>query len=162
MDLGLNDRTLTKETVDELNIYLANLHVLFVKLHNYHWNVVGMNFFEFHEKLQELYEFVGEEIDRIGERILMLGYKPIGNMETALKLATLKEADSEDISADKIARSIIHDFGIVVRQIRNITDIAGDNNDEFTIGLLGDAIGFYEKNIWMFSAFLSSNRIFNT
>ena len=156
MDLGLKDEMLTKETVKGLNQYLANLHVLFTKLHNYHWNVVGSDFFTFHEKLQELYEFIGEEIDRVGERILMLGYKPIANLESALDKATIKEAPSVDFSAPKIARSVINDFLMVVKQIRDTAEIAGENNDEATSGLLGNAIAFFEKMIWMFRAYLTN------
>ena len=160
MDLGLKDREKTKKTVDGLNTYLSDLMVLFVKLHNYHWNIVGDDFFEFHEKLQELYEFVGEEIDRIGERILMLGYKPVGNLDTALRETTLNEANSVNISAGNISENVISDFSKVLRQIRDLAGLAGENNDEYTIVLLGDAIGFFEKNIWMFSAYLSPKRFF--
>lgn len=156
MDLGLKDEMLTKETVKGLNQYLANLHVLFTKLHNYHWNVVGTDFFTFHEKLEELYDFVGAEIDRVGERILMLGYKPIANLEAALDKATIKEAPSVNFSAAKIARSVINDFMMIVKDIRDTAEVAGENNDEGTSGLLGDAIAFFEKMIWMFRAYLSS------
>lgn len=159
IDLGLESSVKTKETVEGLNVYLSNLFVLFAKLHNYHWNVVGPNFFEFHEKLQELYEFVTEEIDRIAERILMLGYKPVGSLEEALEFTTLCEAKNVDITAEPIAMSVIEDFAEVLRQIRKVAELAGENNDEYTIVLLGDAIGFFEKNIWMFRAFLTCNRL---
>ena len=156
MDLGLKNEMLTKETVKGLNKYLANLHVLFTKLHNFHWNVVGSDFFVLHEKLQELYEFVGEEIDRIGERILMLDYKPVANLESALDLATIKEAPSINFSPSKIARNVINDFLMVVNQIRDTAEVAGENNDDYTSGLLSEAIGFYEKMIWMFRAYLTN------
>ncbi|MFZ5987592.1 MAG: Dps family protein [Bacillota bacterium] len=153
MNLGL-DPAKTQEVVCGLNLYLANLHVLYAKLHNYHWNVIGCNFFEFHEKLQELYEFVGEEIDRIAERILMLGYKPVASLCDALKIATVKEMPSVNYSAQTIACSVVNDFVMVVNQLRRVADIAGQMNDEYTIVLLGEAIGFYEKHIWMFRAYL--------
>ncbi|MCF8010484.1 MAG: DNA starvation/stationary phase protection protein [Clostridiales bacterium] len=155
LDLGLESKAKTEETVNGLNLYLANLNVLYVKLHNFHWNVVGFNFFEMHEKLQELYEFVALELDRIAERILMLGYKPVASLEGALRLTTLKEAPSVDFSSVNVARAVIHDFTEVVKQIRKLAALAGENNDEYTIVLLGDAIGFYEKNIWMFRAYLT-------
>ena len=156
MDLGLKNEMLTRETLDGLNQYLANLHVLFTKLHNYHWNVVGSDFFTFHEQLEELYDFVGADIDRVGERILMLEGKPIANLESALDKATIKEAPSVNFSAPKIARSVINDFLIIVKQIRDTAEVAGDNNDQVTGGLLGDALAFYEKMIWMFRAYLTN------
>ncbi|TPG68541.1 hypothetical protein EEL31_08425 [Brevibacillus laterosporus] len=50
---------------EEMNQYLANLQVMFIKIHNLHWNVVGISFFNIHEKTQMLYEKVGEGIDLI-------------------------------------------------------------------------------------------------
>ncbi len=154
MDLGLENRALTKETVEGLNQYLANLFVLYAKLHNYHWNVVGMNFFDIHEKTEELYEFVDAEIDRIAERVLMLGCNPVASLEEALKLTTLEEAPSVDFLSKTIAKNVIKDFTKVLKEIRRVAGIAGENKDEYTIVLLGDAIGFFEKAIWMFSAYL--------
>lgn len=68
MNLGLNTPDKTQQSVSGLNVYLDNLRVMCTKLHNCHWNVVGFNFFEFHETLQEMYEFIAEKIDRIAER----------------------------------------------------------------------------------------------
>jgi starvation-inducible DNA-binding protein len=69
-----------KTLAGALNIYLANLHVISTKLRNFHWNVVGVDFVDFHEKLQELYEEVALEIDRIAEQIKMLGFFPLASM----------------------------------------------------------------------------------
>ena len=158
MDLGLNTKIKTQETIQGLNIYLANLLVLYTKLHNFHWNIVGVNFFDFHMKLQGMYEFIAEEIDRVAERILMLGYKPVANLESALRLATICEMPSIDFAAPIIAHGIICDFIVIVNQIRKLAEIAGQNYDEYTIVLLSEAIGFYEKNIWMFRAYLTHGR----
>lgn len=158
MDLGLENQTKTKYTVDGLNVYLSNLFVLYAKLHNFHWNVVGFNFFEMHEKLQELYEFVNEEIDKIAERILMLDCKPVASLCDALEITTLEEAPSINYSSEYIAKSVIEDFAEVVNQVRKIAIIAGENNDEFTVAILSEAIGFYEKNIWMFRAYMTQGQ----
>jgi len=58
---------------ESLNVFLANLAVFYRKLQNYHWNIKGKDFFVVHEKLQEYYEGVNEDIDEIGEHILILG-----------------------------------------------------------------------------------------
>jgi starvation-inducible DNA-binding protein len=59
------DPQYAKRLADAFNIYLANLHVVSAKLRNFHWNVVGVDFIDFHEELHELYEEVYLEIDRI-------------------------------------------------------------------------------------------------
>ena len=152
--IGL-DLEKTKLIVEGMNRYLANLNVLYLKLHNFHWNVVGMGFFDLHEKTEGLYDAVAIELDEIAERILMLGFKPIASMYESSKLATIKEAPSVDINASTIASILIDDFVIILNELRRIDLIAKETTDEYTIGLLGDAMGFFEKNIWMFSAYLT-------
>lgn len=142
-----------KEIADELNVYLADLNLLFLKLHNFHWNVVGLGFYDLHEKTQELYESVANMMDVIGERILMLGFKPVASMQESLKLTTLKEYPSKDINSTTIASILINDFSHIVKYLREISDKAAEINDEYTITILGEHIGFFEKNIWMFSAY---------
>ena len=154
MDLGLNP-VLTYQTACGLNAYLSNLQVLYIKAHNYHWNVVGCNFFEFHERLQKVYEFIAEEIDRVAERIKMLCYMPVANLENALCMATVKGAPSTCYSAPVIAQNVICDFLVVINQIRQIAELAGQNNDEYTVALLSEALGFYEKYVWFFRAYLT-------
>ncbi len=154
MDLGLNPAK-TRQTVCGLNMYLANLQVMYIKVHNYHWNVVGCNFLDFHEELQEIYEFIAEEIDRVAERIKALGYMPVGNLENALRLATVKGAASMNYSAPMIARSMICDFSVVANQIRALASTAGENNDECTIAILSEGLCFYEKYMWFFRAYLT-------
>lgn len=114
-----------------------------------------MGFFDLHEKTEELYDAVAVELDEIAERILMLGFKPIASMYESSKLATIKEAPSVDINSSTIASILIDDFVIVLKGLREIDLIAKETTDEFTISLLGDAMGFLEKNIWMFSAYLT-------
>ena len=60
----------TKKVAEHLDQHLADLHVLYAKLHNYHWFVEGSGFFTMHAKLEELYDGVAEEIDAVAERIL--------------------------------------------------------------------------------------------
>ena len=53
------------KTVEKLNLYLANLNVLYRKVQNYHWNIVGTGFFAVHEKLEEYYDAINEQIDDV-------------------------------------------------------------------------------------------------
>ncbi|WDV46993.1 DNA starvation/stationary phase protection protein [Clostridiaceae bacterium M8S5] len=151
-----NIEAIKYQTACLMNKYLANLHVLNLKIRNYHWNVVGRNFFDFHKKLDELYETLGEEIDLYAERILMLGYKPVASLRNALVMSCIREANSVNHSAPCIARDLICDFEMLNEQVRHIAKIAGEINDEYTTTLIGDSMGFYEKNIWMFRAYLTS------
>ncbi len=150
--IGLDSKKAYK-IAERLNVYLADLNLLYLKLHNFHWNVVGMGFYDLHEKTEELYEAVSEKLDRVAERKLMLGFKPTASMKESLKLATIKEAPSKDINSTTIASILINDFSNIVKYLREISDMAAEINDEYTVGILGDDIGFFEKNIWMLSAY---------
>lgn len=152
--LGLN-LTTAEHAAEEMNKYLANLQVLYIKLHNLHWNVTGSQFFEMHEKTQELYEHVGEEIDVIAERLKMIGFYPVGSLSEALNLATITEITlKEEFSSSKVASIVIEDLQILIRHLREI-----NNNFDisYTGGLTEEAVNYYEKQNWLFSAYLGNN-----
>lgn len=86
----------------------------------------------------------------------MLGYMPVANLEDALKMAAIKEAPSVNFSAHTIARSIISDFTIIINEIRRVSEIAGQSNDEYTVALLSESLGFFKKYTWFFRAYLTS------
>ena len=71
--------------IENLNEFLSDLEVMSVKLQNYHWNVQGKGFFITHEKLEEYYDEIREQIDEIAEHILALGHQPLGTMEDFVK-----------------------------------------------------------------------------
>lgn len=150
---GLDPRY-ARRLADALNVYLANLHVVAAKLKNFHWNVVGVDFFDFHEKLGELYEEVTMEIDEIAERIRMLGFWPFASMHEFLRFATLREVPSVPYTTPTIAQALVNDFAATARYLHEVDQFVRETTDEFTINLIGDALGFLEKNVWFFSAYL--------
>ncbi len=153
MRIGLNKEK-SVEVAKKLNKYLADLHVLYSKLHNYHWNVVGLGFFEMHLKLEELYTATATEIDTIAERILQLEERPLASMKSYLEVSTLKEAESQKIKPAEAAKDILSDYEVVLKEIREIVLMAADNNDDQTVALIDGSIANYEKHIWMLSAYL--------
>lgn len=82
------DPAYARRLAEALNVYLANLHVVSAKLRNFHWNVVGADFFDFHEKTGQLYEEVSMEIDEMAERIKMLGFFPLASIQEFIRFAT--------------------------------------------------------------------------
>ena len=153
MKIGLN-REKSIVIATKLNKYLADLHVLYSKLHNYHWNVVGIGFFEMHLKLEEFYTATAIEIDTVAERILQLEERPLASMKSYLEVSTLKEAESLKIKPANAAGDILNDYEAVLKEIREIVLLASENNDDQTVALLDGAIANYEKQIWMLSAYL--------
>ena len=83
--------------VDELNTLLADYHVYYQNLRGFHWNVLGKNFFDLHEKFEELYTDARIKIDEIAERILTLRHHLMGGYIAALeKVSWMLDAWTKD------------------------------------------------------------------
>lgn len=138
----------------DMNKYLSNLNVLYVKLHNYHWNVVGEGFFTLHAKLEEIYNGINDEIDVIAERIMMIGGKPLASLREYISNSTLKEADSNDIKSKELIESVLSDFKVLLEDSKNLYSLADNNGDAVTSSVIENSISNYEKNIWMLNSYL--------
>lgn len=148
--LGLDEKK-TSNTVQELNILLADYHLYYQKLRNYHWNVVGKNFFDLHEKFEELYDDAKIKIDEIAERILTLRFQPTSNLSEYLKKSNVKESKS-DLSDSEMIKNLLKDHGILLKQMRKVVEVAEKGGDEGTIDLIGAYIRELEKTSWMLDA----------
>ena len=144
----------SKKVVEHLNKYLANLHVLYTKLHNYHWNVEGLGFFNIHAKYEELYDGVAEEIDAVAERILQLGERPLASMADYLKVADLKEVPSEGISGVDSVNAVLADFKVLISGLRAGIAAAQEIGDEVTADMMIGSLANLEKQAWMLDAYL--------
>ncbi|WP_340202444.1 Dps family protein [Ascidiimonas sp. W6] len=145
------DQSKTEKTVVELNILLADYHMYYQKLRNFHWNILGKNFFDLHDKFEELYDEAKIKIDEIAERILTLRFQPISNYSEYLKLSNLEESNAT-ISDSEMVEILLKDHGSILKQMRKIVATAGDANDEGTIDLIGAYIRELEKTSWMLDA----------
>ena len=141
------------QVVKNLNEQLSDWNILFVKLHNYHWNVKGNDFFTLHEKFEALYDEVATYIDEVAERILALDAIPAGTLKEYLELSTLKEASGKE-SPREIVEQVVSDFKAVVMHARNGIEMAEAQADETTIDLLTQIHVALEKYIWLLKAFL--------
>ena len=148
--LGL-DENKTSNTVNELNVLLADYHLYYQKLRNFHWNVNGINFFDLHEKFEELYDEAKIKIDEIAERVLTLRMKPTSNLSEYLKRSNLTES-KDDLSDSEMIKTLLEDHGALLKQMRKVVKVAGEGGDEGTIDLIGAYIRELEKTSWMLEA----------
>src|SRR6056297_579123 len=148
--LGLDEKK-TATTVKELNTLLADYHLYYQKLRNFHWNVIGKNFFDLHEKFEELYEDAKVKVDEIAERILTLRYQPTSNLSEYLENSNLKESKS-DLSDSQMIKTLLDDHGAILKQMRKVVEVADKGGDEGTIDLIGAYIRELEKTSWMLDA----------
>jgi starvation-inducible DNA-binding protein len=144
---------MSNQVVDVLNKQVANWNVLFVKLHNYHWYVKGPHFFTLHEKFEEFYGEAATNIDELAERILALGAQPVGTMKEYLAVASIEEATSKE-TAEEMVQAIANDFGMMLGELKEGIEVAGDAGDDVSEGMLSDIHAELEKHVWMLKAFL--------
>lgn len=130
-----------------LNQQVADLNVLFVKLHHYHWFVKGPQFYTLHEKFEEIYDQINGLYDEYAERLIIIGGTPASSLESYLKLTTLDEATES--KTDEMIRSVIKDLTVIIKTNEEIMVVAGENNDEVTVDLAVSTNGELEKIRWM-------------
>lgn len=153
------DKNKTEKTVVELNVLLADYHLYYQKLRNFHWNILGKNFFDLHEKFEELYDDAKMKIDEIAERILTLRYQPISNFSEYLKISNIKESDTT-LSDTQMVETLLNDHGHLLTQMRKVVAIANEAKDEGTIDMIGAYIRELEKTSWMLDAWKTKTNEF--
>lgn len=137
--------------VSELNVLLADYHVHYQKLRNFHWNVLGKNFFDLHNKFEEMYNDTKVKIDEVAERIVTLKYHPVSNLSDYIEISKIKES-SPLLSDKEMVEEIIKDHNILLKQLSKVIDGANNANDEGTVDLIGAYIRELEKSTWMLNA----------
>lgn len=141
------------QLVSVLNKQIANWSVLYMKLHNYHWNVKGSQFFTLHVKFEEFYNEAGIHVDVIAERLLAIGGNPVATMKESLEIASVDEANGQE-TANEMVQSLIKDFSLITGELREGMSMAAKMNDETTGDMLLAIHSGLEKHIWMLTAFL--------
>jgi starvation-inducible DNA-binding protein len=145
--LNLNKEK-TEATVEELNVLLANYHVYYQELRNFHWNVEGTNFFDLHEQFEDMYDDAKEKIDEIAERILTLRFTPDSHLATYLEKSNIKESP-KGLNDRQMVDTLLEDHETIIQQMRKVVNTADEANDEGTIDLVGAYIRELEKTSWM-------------
>ena len=140
--------------VKKLNEFLSDLEIVNVKLQNYHWNVIGKGFFTTHEKLEEYYDEVREQIDEVAEHILSLGHQPLGTMKDFMENSKIRESKNEQIKSIDIMENVIHDLQELKQKAVQIKQEAEDKEYYATSTLMDDYLADYSKKIWMLNAAL--------
>lgn len=135
--------------VKDLNTLLSNLNVFYRKLQNYHWNIIGKDFFVIHSKLEEYYDKINEQIDEIAEHILMINGEPLGTMKDYLENTSIQEAKNEKVKDNVVFEAIIKDYGILLQNVTDIKKKADEQADYLTSSLMDDYISYYSKILWM-------------
>ncbi len=158
MQTNIALETTTRDKIAQiLNTVLADEHVLYTKLRNYHWNVTGWDFVSLHTLLEEQYNEIKVSADAIAERVRMMGFNAIGSMKSFLDHTRLEEAGSNKMAARDMISDLLETNESMIRNLRADIDSVTDSlGDEGTGDLLIQTMRMHEEMAWMLRSLLES------
>ncbi len=150
--IGEKDRVAIAQGLSKL---LADSYTLYLKTHNYHWNVTGPMFNTLHLMFEQQYTELALAVDAIAERIRALGCAAPGTYKAYAKLTSIKEEDGVPGAEDMI-RNLVRGQEAVVRSARAVFPLVERANDEPSADLLTQRMQIHEKNAWMLRSLLET------
>ncbi|EMJ97438.1 Dps family protein [Leptospira sp. WS58.C1] len=143
-----------REAINQgLQKLLADTYFLYLKTHNYHWNVTGPLFNTLHLMFMTQYTELWNALDLVAERIRSLGYPAPGTYKAFSSLTSLKEEDGVP-KAEDMLKNLVDGHEAVIRTARAILPSADSGGDEVTTDLLTQRLEIHEKTAWMLRSML--------
>ena len=144
-----------KDIADGLCKLLADTYTLYLKTHNFHWNVTGPMFNTLHLMFEQEYNELALAVDLIAERIRALGFPAPGSYSEFSKLSSVKETPGIVPEAEEMIKLLVEGNETVIRTARTIFPVAERSNDESTCDLLTQRMQVHEKTAWMLRSMIS-------
>src|SRR5689334_22204268 len=128
VNIGLNDNA-RKTVADALSQVLADTYTLYLKTHNFHWNVTGPNFPQLHTMFETQYTELAAAVDEIAERIRAVGHPAPGSYAQVGKLSQLKDAPATPPAAKEMIRQLMADNEAIARKAREVQETVEEVGD---------------------------------
>ncbi len=152
MDIGISEKD-RREIAQGLSRFLADTYTLYLKTHNFHWNVTGPMFQTLHLMFMDQYNEAWMAVDLVAERIRALGFPAPGSYAEFSRLTSIPESEGVPKAKDMI-RELVAGQETVARTARSIFPIAEKAGDQPTLDLLTQRMQIHEKNAWMLRSLL--------
>ena len=153
IDIGISEKD-RKQLADGLSRLLADTYTLYLKTHNFHWNVTGPMFQTLHLMFETHYNELALAVDLIAERIRALGHVAPGSYQAYAKLSTIREEQGVP-AATAMIRSLVKGHEAVAKTARAVFPVADAANDQPTADLLTQRLQIHEKTAWMLRSLLA-------
>ena len=141
--------------VANMNAYLSDLVIFYLKLHDLHWNVKGMQFVPVHQYSEARYEDMAEKFDEIAELLLQHGEKPVSSIREYLALSSIKELGKDSYRDEEVIRIISEDMAYLKGKAEALR-LEADAEGLFDIvAALEDHIAGYQKELWFLSSMMA-------
>ena len=131
-----------------LQEYLANSAVLNIKMHNIHWNVVGLQFVQIHNFTEDFYDKLFADLDEVAELLKMKNVMPLSTMAEYLEKSTIEEIKAKDFSIKESLEIVKKDMDSMKDLAVNIRNLADEEGDFETVAIFEDHVAYYSKNLW--------------
>jgi starvation-inducible DNA-binding protein len=152
IDIGIPTES-RQQIAEGLSRLLADTYTLYLKTHNYHWNVTGPMFNTLHLMFEAQYTELATAVDLIAERIRALGFPAPGTYKDYSRLSSIAEVDGVP-SADEMIADLVKGQEAVVRTARATFPTVEKASDEASADLLTQRMQLHEKNAWMLRSLL--------
>ena len=153
IEIGIEESQ-RKDIAEGLARFLADTYTLYLKTHNFHWNVTGPMFNTLHMMFMTQYTELWNAVDPIAERIRALGHVAPGSYAQFGALASSPDAPGTPPKALEMVRVLVNGHEAVARTARGIFPLAEQANDEPTADLLTQRIAIHEQSAWMLRSLL--------
>jgi starvation-inducible DNA-binding protein len=152
IDIGISDKD-RANIAESLSRMLADSYILYLKTHNFHWNVTGPMFQALHNLFMTQYTEQWNALDLIAERIRALGHPAPGSYKRYVELSSIEEENNVPSATDMI-RQLVAGQEAVARTARAAFKVADAADDQPTADLLTQRMEVHEKNAWMLRVLL--------
>ncbi len=136
-----------------LSRLLADTYTLYLKTHNYHWNVTGPMFNTLHQMFEEQYNELALAVDEIAERIRAIGHRAPGSYREYLELTSIEEETATPDAMTMVANLVLSQEA-VIRTARGLIPVATEAHDDTSVDLLTQRLQVHEKTAWMLRSLL--------
>jgi len=153
IDIGIKESD-RRKIAQGLARLLADTYTLYLKTHNFHWNVTGPMFQTLHLMFETQYNELALAVDLIAERIRALGFPAPGTYAEFTKLSSIKEPKGVPQAEDMI-RELVAGQEAVVKTARSVFPLVDKVNDEPSADLLTQRMQVHEKTAWMLRSLLA-------
>jgi len=154
IDIGISPED-RKNIADGLSRVLADTYTVYLRTHNFHWNVTGPMFQTLHLMFMTQYNELWTATDLIAERIRALGFPAPGTYSAFGKLTSIKEVDGVP-KAQEMIRLLVEGNEAVARTARSVFPVVEKANDQPTADLLTQRMQVHEKTAWMLRSLLEN------
>ena len=138
-----------EQLIQQLKVILGTNFALYLKSHNYHWNIEGSNFPQYHDFLNGFYTEVFAQTDLIAEHVRYLDSYVPGSMERFLELADIEEAVDNIPTAQSMMQNLKYDNDRFIIHLRAGIAAADQANEPAVGNFLQDLLGAHQKKAWM-------------